>query len=406
MQAYTMLQALSKLGVRTASFCGGIFDNPSGKERIPNFDVQLQSDNNHPVRANIDTSANAQNPIRHFFFTGFHSTRWDDITSGESTKFLLHYVKLLRRFKPDLVIGYGTDALSRALWGEARLFGIPTAYLLCNANHLNYRFPQHDALLCDSQATSDYYREKEGLTVHPIGNFINPAIVVAGERHPKTVTFINPSPQKGAAVVARLILMANRERPDLVFQVVESRQKFADVLRSLRAPGGKPGSAFKKATFKNLAVVPARYDVKPIYARTAVLIAPSLGFESWGRVASEAIMNGIPVLSSDSGGLPEAVGTAGITLEAPSECLGKTEAMLTLPSEASCRPWANALYRLVDERNSSLWQKRCQETAAQNTMRRCAMRLLTVLEPLLQRKAGDADFTRWGSIRFPNDPLP
>ena len=55
MQAYTMLQALSKLGVRTASFCGGIFDNPSGKERIPNFDVQLQSDNNHPVRANIDT---------------------------------------------------------------------------------------------------------------------------------------------------------------------------------------------------------------------------------------------------------------------------------------------------------------------------------------------------------------
>ena len=153
-------------------------------------------------------------------------------------------------------------------------------------------------------------------------------------------------------------------------------------------------------------MVPARYDVKPIYARTAVLIAPSLGFESWGRVASEAIMNGIPVLSSDSGGLPEAVGTAGITLEAPSECLGKTEAMLTLPSEASCRPWANALYRLVDERNSSLWQKRCQETAAQNTMRRCAMRLLTVLEPLLQRKAGDADFTRWGSIRFPNDPLP
>lgn len=34
------------------------------------------------------------------------------------------------------------------------------------------------------------------------------------------------------------------------------------------------------------------------------------------------------------------------------------------------------------------------------------MRLLTVLEPLLKRKAGDADFTRWGSIRFPNDPLP
>lgn len=410
MQCYTLLQALSQLGIQTASIGGGIFDNPSGKERIPHFDDQLKAAPASQLRLNIDASANPQNPIRHYFFTGFKSTAWDDMTSGECQKFMLHYVKLLRRFKPDLVLGYGTDALCRAMWLEARLFGIPTGYMICNANHLHYRFPQHDVLFCDSHATADYYKAKEGLTVHSIGNFINPAIVIAKDRLPlttKTVTIINPSIQKGVAIAARVILMVNKTRPDIAFQIVESRQKFSDAARLLRAPGGKPGSAFagEKTTFRNIVFIPARYDVKSVYARTTVLFAPSLGFESWGRVASEAIMNGIPVLASKSGGLPEAVGTAGITLEAPAVCLGGPEAMSTLPSEEDCRPWVDALVKLVDEADSALWQARCAQTAKQNTMQRCAARFLRVVEPLLAKQAGDADFTRLGSIRFESDPI-
>ena len=54
------------------------------------------------------------------------------------------------------------------------------------------------------------------------------------------------------AIVARLILMANKERPDISFMVVESRKKFADALRALKKPGGEVGSAFQNQTFKNI----------------------------------------------------------------------------------------------------------------------------------------------------------
>lgn len=405
MQCYTMLQTLSYLNFETASIGGGIFDNPLGKSRIPHFDQQLSEKADKEVLSNVDSSANPHNPIRHYFFTGFKSSDWNDITSAQASRFLLCYTKLLRTFKPDIVIGYGCDALCRSMWMEARLLGIPTAYVICNGNHQNYRFPLHDVLLCDSKATARFYKEKEGLTVHPIGNFINPKLVVAAERFPQTVTFINPCFAKGVAVAARLILMANKERPDIAFQIVETRQKLADALRALRKPGGKPGSAFDRQTFKNLSIRPATFDVKEIYKHTGVLLAPSLWYESWGRVATEAVMNGIPVLASSSGGLPEAVAGGGIILDAPQECRGSAENWLTLPSEESCRPWADALYRLYDERRSAAWLERCRTAAQTNSPAACAEKLLKVIEPLLQRRAGDADFSQKGSIRFPSDPI-
>lgn len=186
MQCYTMLQTLSKLNFQTASIGGGIFDNPSGQARIPNFKEQVSDKSKGEILVNVDSSANPNNPIRHYFFTGFKSTNWNDITSQEASKFLFHYSKLLRAFKPDIVIGFGCDALCRSMWMEARLFGIPTAYIICNGNHQNYRFPLHDILLCDSEATSRFYKEKEGLTVHPMGNFINPKLVIAQKPFPSS----------------------------------------------------------------------------------------------------------------------------------------------------------------------------------------------------------------------------
>lgn len=188
----------------------------------------------------MDSSANPDNPIRHYFFTGFKSTNWNDITSQEAGKFLFHYSKLLRAFKPDIVIGFGCDALCRSMWMEARLFGIPTAYIICNGNHQNYRFPLHDILLCDSEATSRFYKEKEGLTVHPMGNFINPKLIIAQNRSPQAVTLINPCFAKGVAVAARLILMANKERPDIPFLIVETRQKLAEALKLLKNREANP----------------------------------------------------------------------------------------------------------------------------------------------------------------------
>jgi len=50
--------------------------------------------------------------------------------------------------------------------------------------------------------------------------------------------------------------------------------------------------------------------MRAAYGRSRLLLAPSRWVESWGRVASEAQISGLPVIATKSGGLPEAVGRA------------------------------------------------------------------------------------------------
>ena len=58
-----------------------------------------------------------------------------------------------------------------------------------------------------------------------------------------------------------------------------------------------------------------RVDPRIFLSLTRILLVPSQWPEPFGRVAVEALANGIPVIASRSGGLPEAVGDAGILVE-------------------------------------------------------------------------------------------
>jgi glycosyltransferase involved in cell wall biosynthesis len=51
-----------------------------------------------------------------------------------------------------------------------------------------------------------------------------------------------------------------------------------------------------------------------VWSRTRVLLVPS-AYESWGRVASEALCSGIPVIATPTPGLVENLGDAGIFID-------------------------------------------------------------------------------------------
>jgi glycosyltransferase involved in cell wall biosynthesis len=55
--------------------------------------------------------------------------------------------------------------------------------------------------------------------------------------------------------------------------------------------------------------------MREIYGQAKIILAPSRLDEAWGRIASEAHYSGIPVVASNRGGLPEAVGPGGILLD-------------------------------------------------------------------------------------------
>ena len=61
----------------------------------------------------------------------------------------------------------------------------------------------------------------------------------------------------------------------------------------------------------NITYLPNTPHIQDIYAQTKILLVPSK-YESWGRVAVEAMSSGIPVIANPTPGLKEALGNAGI----------------------------------------------------------------------------------------------
>jgi glycosyltransferase involved in cell wall biosynthesis len=56
----------------------------------------------------------------------------------------------------------------------------------------------------------------------------------------------------------------------------------------------------------NVHILPNARNIDDIFARTRILLMPSLWYEGFGLTVMEAMLRGIPVISSDAGGLKEA----------------------------------------------------------------------------------------------------
>ncbi|MEQ9607076.1 MAG: glycosyltransferase [Kiloniellaceae bacterium] len=133
-------------------------------------------------------------------------------------------------------------------------------------------------------------------------------------RKPKQVTFVNPHPVKGVDLAFRIAALC----PEIPFRFVEGWPMNAEEQAALAA---------RVAAHPNVSLQPRTHDMREVYRATHTLLVPSQWEEAWGRVATEAHYSGIPVLASDRGGLPEAVGAGG----------------RVLPHDAPAADWAAAL---------------------------------------------------------------
>jgi glycosyltransferase involved in cell wall biosynthesis len=89
-------------------------------------------------------------------------------------------------------------------------------------------------------------------------------------------------------------------------------------------------------------------DPRDFYRVSRVVLMPALWRESLGREPIEAIANGIPVLASDRGALPETPGDAGFVFTIPDRC---TLASGVVPTEQEVAPWVAVVERLWDDRD-------------------------------------------------------
>lgn len=257
-------------------------------------------------------------------------------------------LEVASEFRPDVVVvmAHDTGRVAKAFY-EA---GIPVLF-----NFQDVEFHAHGLDLAElgpvrgvgnSKFTASAYQEKFGAVCSVINPMIEPnryRTEVNGEY----VTFINPSPVKGLQIaidVAKLL-------PSINFLFQETwplpKDDRAELLTLL-------------ADVPNVTLGARVEDMRQVYSKTRILLCPSQWSEGYGRIATEAQLSGIPVVGSDRGGLPEAIGSGGIIVSA----------------QADAERWAREIDRLWD--NDEDWSQ--LSTKAREYADRDAMHLAKQLE--------------------------
>lgn len=380
MSMRTMLEELVKKGIEVKALCNMIFDSQESRQSFEQQYNLTPDQLNQPFTYPNDPIACIHLPC----------ASWDHNkqTREEQMFFFTFFMLLLDNFKPDVLLTYPDDPLSLAMRAEAKLRGISVVCPILGPTYQKSNFAYIDRATTNSKAMANLYAKKH-LNLLPVGVFIdmnkfkNKTIQKSKQQF---ITLVNPSPAKGLAIAMRLILMAEKELPDITFLFVQGRGNPADAITLLHLPNQPNDRPLSNRSFPNVRVLPNQKDMREVYAQTKVLLAPSLWFEAFGRVAVEALVNGIPVLASQSGGLPEAVGEGGICLETPVHC---QQDWFSLPTEEEMRPWMDALKRLVDHKHQDEWNKRALQAAKAYDLQTNVQRMIDVLEPLFALKNSD-----------------
>jgi glycosyltransferase involved in cell wall biosynthesis len=236
-----------------------------------------------------------------------------------------------------VLLTYGGHPVCLEMMRRARARGIAVVFHLHNFGYNSARaFDDVKAIIVPSEYSRRFHASRPGLDGTVIPNPIRLDQVVAEDHDPRYVTFINPQPEKGVTVFARIAIELGARRPDIPLLLVEGRGT-TDALARL------PVDLSGLTNLNRMANTPDPHD---FYRVGRVVLMPSLWRESLGRVAVEAMANGIPVLASDRGALPETLGDAGFVFTIPERYTPSSGAV---PTAQEVAPWVAAIERIWDD---------------------------------------------------------
>jgi glycosyltransferase involved in cell wall biosynthesis len=227
---------------------------------------------------------------------------------------------------------------------RARRQGVKIVFSLRNEGYLGKAggelLGSVDGILTPSQYLTGLYRSVLGIESTPLPLPMELEDIVAPEKDPIFFTMINPSPEKGLMVMARFAEELSLRRGDIPLMIIESRGSAGRMVEAGMLAG------FDLRRHDNIMMAPPMSQPKDIYQATRALLAPSLWQEPAGRVAAEALLNGIPPLVSDRGGLPETCNGAGFYLPIPPEITPRQA--MPVPAHV-VEPWVELVIRLESD---------------------------------------------------------
>jgi len=270
-------------------------------------------------------------------------------TGAEGLPFIALLERLLETSRPDAVLTYGGHWLAAEVIACAKRQNTPVVFGLHNFAYTDAAFFRSvDAVLVPSRFAQDYYRRSLGLDCTALPHPLDWSRFHCPEVEGRYATFVNPQPHKGVFMFARIAHELGRRRPDIPLLVVEGRGR-ADWLHRTGLDLTGPG---------NLRVMANTPDPRDFYRVSRLVLMPSLWNESFGLVAAESLANGIPVLASRRGALPELLERAGLLFDVPGHYTPESR---LVPTPEEVAPWVDAIIRLWDDPKSfEDEQQRCR----------------------------------------------
>jgi surfactin synthase thioesterase subunit/glycosyltransferase involved in cell wall biosynthesis len=189
------------------------------------------------------------------------------------------------------------------------------------------------AVVAIAEFTAGYIREhtgREAVVVHP---------PIYGEAAPisegSAVLMVNPCAVKGISIFLELA----RRFPDYPFAALKGWGTTRADLEAL-------------AALPNVTVLDTVRSIDEVLSNAKLLLMPSLWLEGFGLIAMEAMLRGLPVISSDAGGLVEAKrGTGFVIPVRPIERYSNTFDETGMPRPEippqDIEPWVQALQQLL-----------------------------------------------------------
>jgi glycosyltransferase involved in cell wall biosynthesis len=234
---------------------------------------------------------------------------------------------ILAGWRPDIVslpLGGGAQAAMTVLCLRAK---VPVMLTVHNVDPRDVAtvFPESPLLgqMANSHFTARRMESLFGIDLPVVPPLIDPAtcVLTPEERgQGDAILLINPSLNKGVDTFFRLAAA----RPDLKFITIESWAVSTDWRAILHNRAAELG---------NVELLAPTLDMRPVYRRARVLMMPGTYEETWGKAATEAQLNGIPVIAAARGALPETIGAGG----------------LTVPIDDGLEPWLQALDRVTGD---------------------------------------------------------
>jgi glycosyltransferase involved in cell wall biosynthesis len=335
---FDVLQGLVPLGFDCQAFCTSKLDF-RGEVQLEQFIADLHD----PYRVEPSVCGNEHAQVLYtrrgrvpITVIRLASSLHSEQSREEVGAVLAFFRKFLDTFAPDVMVTHGGDPITHGMIHLAKRRRIPVVFMIHNFAYTKAEgFANVDYCLVASEFARRHYEQRVGVACQALPYPIDWERVRVENSAPQFVTFVNPSLEKGVYAFARIADELGRRRPDIPLLVVESRGTSETLL----------ACGLDLVAHGTIQVMPHTTDPRKFWAATKIALMPSLWWENQPLVAIEAMINGIPVIGSDRGGIPETLGQSGFVLPLPERL---TPASHILPWAEEVEPWVETIIRLWD----------------------------------------------------------